>query len=101
MPEPYRADTLAATRTVVVLLRLAVGAGDRILHGEVVDPETHTSRSFHRLPGLPVVLRDWLPALLVSQDIAHDEGPEMDLLSRNQRADIHGAPESEDPCPPS
>ena len=38
MAEGSRADRLAATQTIVVLLRLVADAGGNVLYGEVMDP---------------------------------------------------------------
>ena len=62
MPQLHGADALAATRHVVVLLRLTVGASGRVLYGEVVDPETRQGMPFHGLAALPRVLRSLLAA---------------------------------------
>ncbi len=60
MPDTQWDDLLAATRHVVVLLRLTVGTGGRVLYGEVVDPDTRKGLPFHGLVELPTVLRRWL-----------------------------------------
>ena len=60
VPELRRSEPLAATRQLVVLLRLTVGADGRVLYGEVVDPETGAARPFHGLDGVSGALRDWL-----------------------------------------
>jgi hypothetical protein len=67
-----RADALAITRHVVVLLRLTVGAGNRILYGEVVDPDKRSSHPFHGLAGLSAALRDSLAAVIAPRDDARD-----------------------------
>jgi hypothetical protein len=96
----HGADALAATRHVVVLLRLTVGTGGRILHGEVVDPETSQSRSFHGLAGLPTVLRRWLEAAAATEASA-DERPTKATGRRAGPADPIRRREPEDPCLPS
>ena len=101
MPEAYRADALATTRHVVVLLRLAVGAGGRILYGEVVDPDTQKGHPFHRLAGLPTALREWLAAVIPLEETAHEEEPDRGDLPRTRCADLVANAEVEDPCLPS
>ena len=92
MPEVHRADALAATRDLVVLVRLTVGAGGRVLYGEVVDPDTRKGHPFRGLAGMSAALREWLAAVFVPQETPQDEEADPGESLRNRNADSRGAP---------
>jgi hypothetical protein len=94
-------DALSATQALVVLLRLTVGIGGRVLYGEVVDPETHQGRPFRGLAGLLAALREWLAATVAPQKSAQDEESYHGDRPRNRDADRVANAELEDPCLPS
>jgi len=64
VPDPRRGELLAGTRDLVVLVRLSVDPRQRVLHGEVVDPDTWRSQPFRGLAGVPGALEAWITATL-------------------------------------
>lgn len=53
-------DPLSTTRHFVLVLRLVLAPGKRLVHGDVVDPETGWSRPFVGLSGMSKVVDRWV-----------------------------------------
>jgi len=58
LPDPMRADSLAAMHHLVVVLRLVVDTGGRVVHGEVMEPAAASGHRFVGLTGLAGAVRD-------------------------------------------
>ena len=60
MPDGVEGEKLAATRQVVVVLRLVVEASGKVLHGEVVASVTGDAYRFAGLRSVSAAVRRWL-----------------------------------------
>ena len=75
MSDEGRPDSLSTTRHFVLVLRLVLAPGERLVHGYVVDPETRSSTPFVGLNGLSRVVDRW---------VANARGAVVDEAERNR-----------------
>lgn len=59
MPAANRDETLAASRHVVIILRLVLDRRGRVHHGELLDAEARLLERFAGPRGLRRALREW------------------------------------------
>jgi hypothetical protein len=60
VPEEPQAELLGATRRVVVVLGLVIDRVDKVLYGEIVDPQAKGKYRFVGSDGIGGAINDWL-----------------------------------------